>query len=452
MIRTVLAAGFFLHLALAGAWAQGPADARTPVVPAEATAVAAPTPAPGPMRASAAGALRIFLDCQQYTPCYWDYVKTELNYVDYVNVREAADVHILVTSLGTGAGGREFTMKFVGLGDFAGVDDELLYVTLPTDTEELARRGFVRMLKLGLVRYQLRAGLAGPLEVTHEAPKSNARPPASRSGADPWNHWVFRTRFNGRIDSESASKEREAGGSFSASRVTEAWKMSFSGNENYSEDKYTYSDGTSYTSVRRGFDVTAQGIKSLTPHWSAGGKAFVAQSTYENKDRVLNATAAAEFSVYPYSESTRRQFTFQYLVGVTDFDYIEETVYEKTRETVASHTLRSSFDLRQTWGSLSADADFSQYLHDTSLRRRSLSAEADVRLFKGFALNLYARTAAIHNQIYLPAGEATDEEVLARQRQLATSYRHTIYVGVSYTFGSIFSNIVNTRLSNFVGG
>jgi len=167
---------------------------------------------------------------------------------------------------------------------------------------------------------------------------------------------------------------------------------------------------------------------------------------------VLNGTAAVEFNVYPYAESTRRQLTFQYLVAVTDLDYKEETVYQKLRETVASHTLRSSFDLRQTWGSLSADADFSQYFHNPSLRRRSLAVEADVRLFKGFALSVFARTAAIHNQIYLPAGDATDEEVLARQRQLATSFRHTFHVGVSYTFGSIFSNVVNTRLSNFVGG
>ncbi|HOG27669.1 MAG TPA: hypothetical protein PLT35_00190 [Vicinamibacterales bacterium] len=443
MLRTALAAGLLLHLAAASAGAQGPAEAPSAVHAVTARAI----------RASEAGALRVFLDCQQYTPCYWNYVKTELTYVDYVNVREAADVHILVTSLGTGAGGREFTMRFIGLGDFAGMNDELLYVTLPTDTEELARRGFVRMLKLGLVRYQLRAGLAGPLEVTHEASPSAARPAnAARSGSDPWDYWVFRARFNGRLDSESASRDRETGGSFSANRVTEAWKLSLSGYQNYREARYTYSDGSSYTSVRRSFDVTGQAVKSLTPHWSAGAKAFVAQSTYENKDRVLNGTAAVEFNVYPYAESTRRQLTFQYLVAVTDLDYKEETVYQKLRETVASHTLRSSFDLRQTWGSLSADADFSQYFHNPSLRRRSLAVEADVRLFKGFALSVFARTAAIHNQIYLPAGDATDEEVLARQRQLATSFRHTFHVGVSYTFGSIFSNVVNTRLSNFVGG
>jgi hypothetical protein len=38
--------------------------------------------------------------------------------------------------------------------------------------------------------------------------------------------------------------------------------------------------------------------------------------------------------------------------------------------------------------------------------------------------------------------------VLVNQRQLATSYRYYVFFGVSYTFGSIFSPIVNPRFGN----
>jgi len=445
MRRIILGLGLLLLIVPTPAFAQAPGGVA-------GTMVGAGVPGT-PGSAPEAGALRVFLDCKDHTPCFSDYVRTEIAYVDYVNVREAADVHVLVTSLGTGAGGREFTLKFVGLGPFSGVDDEVLYVTLPTDTEELARRGFVRTLKLGLVRYALHTGLGSQLVVTHKpADASQKAASASRSGQDPWNYWVFRARANASGEIESSSESRQYNGSFSASRVTDAWKMSLSTYQDYRDNVYTYSDGSTYTSVRRGYDATAQVVKSLSDHWSAGTKANVAQSTYENKDRVLNASAAVEYNVFPYSESTRRQFTFQYVLGVTGYNYIEETVYGKMSETVGVHIFRTSFDVRQTWGSLSADLDFSQYLPDTSLNRKSLQVEGDVRLFKGFALNFNARTAAIHDQIYLPAGEATDEEVLARQRQLATSFRHSFRVGISYTFGSIFSNVVNTRLSNFVGG
>ena len=479
MRRIILGLGLLFLIAPALALAQAPGGV------AGTTAVAGVSGTPS--KSPDASALKVFLDCKDHTPCFSDYVRTEIAYVDYVNVREAADVHVLVTSLGTGAGGREFTLKFVGLGTFSGVDDEVLYVTLPTDTEELARRGFVRTLKLGLVRYALHTGLGSQLVVTHKPADANQKAAsASRSGKDPWNYWVFRARANASGEIESSSESRQYNGSFSASRVTDAWKMSLSTYQDYRDNVYTYSDGSTYTSVRRGYDATAQVVKSLTNHWSAGGKSFVsgttyenkdrvlnasaqivksltnhwsagtkayvAQSTYENKDRVLNASAAIEYNVFPYSESTRRQLTFQYVLGVTGYNYIEETVYGKMSETVGVHIFRTSFDVRQTWGSLSADLDFSQYLPDRSLSRKSLQIEGDVRLFKGFALNFNARTAAIHDQIYLPAGEATDEEVLARQRQLATSFRHSFRIGISYTFGSIFSNVVNTRLSNFVGG
>jgi len=445
VFRLILILGLLASLVPAPAIAQSPGSVA-------GTTVGAGVPGT-PGSSLDASALRVFLDCKDHTPCYSDYVRTEITYVDYVNVREAADVHVLVTSLGTGAGGREFTLKFVGLGPFSGVDDEVLYVTLPTDTEELARRGFVRTLKLGLVRYALHTGLGSQLVVTHKpADASQQAASASRSGRDPWNYWVFRARANASADIESASESRQYNGSVSASRVTDAWKMSLSTFQDYRENVYTYSDGGTYTSVRRSYDGTAQVVKSLTNHWSAGGKSFVSGTTYENKDRVLNASAAIEYNVFPYSESTRRQLTLQYILGVTSYDYIEETVYGKMKETAGSHIFRTAFDLRQTWGSLSADLDFSQYLHDTSLNRKSLQVEGDVRLFKGFALNFNARTSAIHDQIYLPMGEATDEEVLARQRQLATSFRHSLRIGLSYTFGSIFSNVVNTRLSNFVGG
>lgn len=416
---------------------------------------ALPVSAPGAPSgiASVPGALKVFLDCQDRTPCFDDYVKTEVAYVDYVTIREVADVHVLVTSLRTGVGGREFTMKFVGLGPFAGVNDEVLYASAPTDSEELVRRGFVRTLKLGLVRYALHTALAGHLSVTHTPRDQRGKPaPGAAPASDPWNYWVFRTRLNANLESESSNATRSFGASASASRTTAAWKLSLSGFRDQRENEYTFSDGSSYTSVRRSYDATAQAIKSLSAHWSTGGKVFVSGSTYENKDRVVNGTAAVEFSVFPYSESTRRQLTFQYLLALTGFDYIEETVYGRLSETRASQAARASFDMKQTWGSLSADLDYSQYLNDRSLHRKSASVEADLRLFRGFSLNINARTTGIHDQLFLKKGAATDEEVLARQRQLATSFRHSIRVGFSYTFGSIYSTVVNTRLANLVGG
>lgn len=50
--------------------------------------------------------------------------------------------------------------------------------------------------------------------------------------------------------------------------------------------------------------------------------------------------------------------------------------------------------------------------------------------------------------MYLPRGEATADEVLTRQRSLATGYRYGGSVGLSFTFGSIYNTIVNPRLDD----
>lgn len=70
-------------------------------------------------------ALRVFVDCN--TNCDFDYFREQIKFVDYVRDRQVAQVHVLITSRNTGSGGDEFTLKFVGLREFAGLDDELKY-------------------------------------------------------------------------------------------------------------------------------------------------------------------------------------------------------------------------------------------------------------------------------------------------------------------------------------
>lgn len=63
-----------------------------------------------------------------------------------------------------------------------------------------------------------------------------------------------------------------------------------------------------------------------------------------------------------------------------------------------------------------------------------------------------ASRSSFNNQVYLRLGEATDEEIIARQRQLATSYRFFLAVGFTYRFGSINNNVVNPRFGGGGGG
>ncbi|HMA55027.1 MAG TPA: hypothetical protein VKT17_11215, partial [Acidobacteriota bacterium] len=56
----------------------------------------------------------VFLDCDRRT-CDFEYIKTEITFVNYVLDRQTADVHIIVTRQQTGSGGNEYTLAFMGL-------------------------------------------------------------------------------------------------------------------------------------------------------------------------------------------------------------------------------------------------------------------------------------------------------------------------------------------------
>ena len=63
-----------------------------------------------------------------------------------------------------------------------------------------------------------------------------------------------------------------------------------------------------------------------------------------------------------------------------------------------------------------------------------------------------ASGSLIRNQLYLPKKDLTDEEILLQRRQLATDSRYRVSFGFSYTFGSIFNNVVNPRFDGARGG
>jgi hypothetical protein len=190
-------------------------------------------------------------------------------------------------------------------------------------------------------------------------------------------------------------------------------------------------------------------VKSLGEHWSAGLRAELSSSTYLNQRSAVRVVPTAELNVFPYSQSTRRQLRLQYGLGLQSFRYRELTIYDRLRETKPLHGGSAALDLRQPWGSVAFNLDGQQYLDDREKYNWSAFTNTNLRLFKGFSVNFYGGYNRLRDQIYLEAGGVSRDEVLLRQRQLATGYSYFGGVGLSYTFGSIYNNVVNPR---FGGG
>jgi hypothetical protein len=438
--RSATVAWLALAAAIAVGGTSGIAGAQSPPPP--------PPPgqqAPAPSPPAADRPLRVFVDCPNVT-CDTEYFRTEIAFVDHVRDRRDADVHVLITGADTGGGGREFTFAFMGLGRFDKVSQTLRAIWKATDTSDDRRRIMVAMLKLGLVRYAAESPAGRDLQIAYRSPAVGAA--GTAPARDPWNYWVFNTNLRGSTNGEASQTSVSLSGGLSANRVTKDWKVMTSASASYSESDYTFPEGGTYSSVSRGYYGSALVVKSVGEHWGAGGQLWFASSTYSNREAAVRAAPAIEYNLFPYSESTRRQLTFNYSVGYNHVNYFETTLYGKDRESLADHLINVTLDLRQPWGSTSTSVEFSQYLHDLSKNRLVVYGDMDVRLFKGFSVTAWGSASRIRDQLNLPAGAATQEEVLVRQRQLATSYDFYVSIGITYRFGSIFNNVVNARFAN----
>ena len=387
--------------------------------------------------------LRVFLDCEF---CDFDHFRREITFVDYVRDRAVAQVHVLVTGQETGAGGRQYTFYFIGQEMFAGRQDTLQWTSRQDNTDDEVRAGQTRTFALGLVPYAVRTPVAEALSVEFEGPDVAA---ATSQADDPWNLWVFRLRTSGSIEGEETQNSKSLDGSISADRVTEDHKLEFGARFEYNEDTFKdLEDDEELRSFSREANADALIVFSIDDHWSWGGETRVGSNTRLNQDLYFSFMPALEYSLYPYRESTRRQITFLYEIGLVYYDYDRITLFDKFQETLAEQTFEISAGFQQPWGEIDVGVEWSNYLHDFGLHRLDFSSRFEVRLFRGLNFDVSGNIARIQNQLFvLRREDISDDEVLLRRAELGTDYEFEIELGLSYTFGSVFNNVVNPRMS-----
>jgi len=381
---------------------------------------------------------KVFIDCGI---CDIDHIRTEITFVNYVRDRKEADVHVLVTSMRTGAGGREYTLAFIGQNRFGGVDDTHKYFTETTDTEDEIREGMAKSLKVGLMSFVAKTPIASRIRISYQDVAQEA------AVKDKWNSWVFSISGNGRLSGEESYKSKSISGSFNASRVTPNLKISLSLYGSHYQENFDY-DSTSLESTRDSLSLGGLVVKSISDHWSYGAYFDSGSSSYENIKFGLTFQPAIEYNLFPYSESTRRQLRFLYKIGFNSVRYREETIYDKMEEILWKQSLSITFDIKEKWGSVSTTLAGSHYFHDVSFYRLTLFNILNIRVIKGLNFFAFGGGSRIHDQLSLVKGDISLSEILLKRTQLATGYDYFAAVGLSFTFGSIFTNVVNPRFGS----
>jgi hypothetical protein len=401
----------------------GPAGAQVP--PAKP---AGPPPPPLP---------RVFFD---WPGADLDFLRGEIAFVEFVPGLEAAQVQVLVTPQGT-PGKETFTIEFTGQKEFQGETNALPYVPLPSDKPEDVKKGLAGVVKIGLLRYAAKTPVGKDLSVRF---LDQAKP---TSVVDKWNFWVFSLSANSFLMGETQYRDSSYYGSFSASRVTPELKIRTSVYGNLSESWFDLGDEV-YESRSHGYGFSGLVVKSLGKHWSAGVFLSVQSSTYSNLKFSVSAAPAVEFNVFPYDESTKRQLRVLYRIGYTGTRYNEETIFFKTSESLLQESLSWAYEIVRPWGNATLQLEGSHFFHDFSKNRVELEGEVSFRIWRGLSFEVDGSYALIHDQLALPNGGASYEEILLRQKQLATGYDYSFSIGLNFTFGSTRSNIVNPRFGN----
>jgi hypothetical protein len=395
-----------------------------------------------PADSSRGGAVRLFIDCSQCSSSNLEYLRNDITFVDHVRDRAVADVQLLITTQTTGGGGDELTLTLIGLGPFAGVNDTLRYLAKPAESDAATLEGMSQMLKLGLVRYIARTPEAPHLKVSYVGGAASATPQAR---ADHWNGWVFSTSMNGFFNGQTSFRSTSLWGSQSISRVRLRNKVGLTANANYNENHFDLSDGSSVLSISRSQYGRVRSVWALRDHWSGQLSVNGSTSTFGNEDLGYGATTGLEYNLFPYTQSTRRQLRFDYYLSYQHENYVEETIFDKTREDLAQESVEINLHGTEPWGSTDLSVYGAHYLHDVSKNRLQTSGSISLNLVQGLSVSVSGFASRPRDQLALPKTAATPEEILLQRRALATEFEYFVSVGFTYTFGSIFNNVVNAR-------
>lgn len=367
-----------------------------------------------------------------------DLFKEEIPIINYVRDQRDAQVYIIGTSQRTGGGGYEYTFYLMGQHDFEGMLDTLKYNSGPDDTIEKTRDGQISILKMGLMRYIVQTPLSGNVRIsfTEEEQEELIN--------DAWNNWVITIFMGGTLRGEKSSNLSNIWGGFGLEKVTEDWKIQITPDMGYTVQKFELDDGD-VTSVRKLISFDALIVKSIGEHWSIGGQALFGTFSYSNYRLRTYILPGIEFDIFPYSESTRKQVRIMYSAGPIYQVYNDTTIYNKISELLWGQRIDIAAEVVQKWGSLDASLGWKNYFHDWSKNYLSFRASLNLRVAKGLRISLSARASMIHNQLSLPKAGASNEDILLRQKELETQYSYLTNISLSYTFGSIYNNVVNPR-------
>jgi hypothetical protein len=342
----------------------------------------------------------------------------------------------------TGSNGTEYTLDFIGRNQFANMNDTIKFITPNNSTSDFIREKMTEKINLCLVRYILKTNYSDSLKLKKPTIVEDEK--EADTLIDPWDLWVFSMSMNSYFSGEKSSKNMNLYSNVSAGRVTKDWKFNIGSSFNYSDSKYDYEDIHSRNLSRSKYAYSGL-IKTISDRWSLGSWLDWSQATYSNIKNSYSVASGVEYNFMDFEDYVRKSIRLRYKLSAGKTYYQEETIFLKNQETLLSERISLVSSFKQPWGNTYLSIAYSNYMHDFSKNRIELYSNLSVNVYKGLNVDFSISFDSIHDQLSLPKGDASVEDVLLRRKMLGTQYSYWGSFGLSYTFGSMYSNIVNPR-------
>lgn len=381
--------------------------------------------------------IKVFLSCN----CDDSYIKQNTLLLDYVRDRTLSDIEVFVFDISNASGGRNFTFEYKGKNDFQNKENKISTDITQNLTFNEAREVLLKTYKMGMVHFLQNTVFQNQVDVSFN---DQIDIPQEMS-FDQWKNWVFEISGSFNFENEESINEEEYNVGFDIDRVTEMWRVRSYFRQRRAVKFYS-GDEENYNSERNSTYFSGSLVKSISDHFSTGIFGTYQKDTFRNYKSFFNFSPALEYNFIPYKEVLTREVTLAYKLGYNFYEYLEETLYGFLDQKMFNQSLTLNLRFREKWGSIYSYMVASQFLDQPDQNRLTLNNNINLRIVRGLSLRISGSFQLIRDQINLPKGEASIEDLLLRQRQISTNYQNRISMGLSYTFGSIFNNIVNTRL------
>jgi len=392
--------------------------------------------------------LKVFLDCRMR--CDFNYIRSEINIVDYSLNQNEADVHVLINSQITGGGGARISISFFGQHRFSAMRDTLVYSIPPNQAATHTRDFMLQYLKLGLASYLAKSLMATQVEMVTKVEEDEIQlmKGIQQTPADPWRYWTQIFGVNGNLRLDQLYQTLRTSGYMQSTKMTEDLKIRFrvSAGREVSTYKYDSDSGVVKTIVDNSdYNIRHFIARGINNNWTYGYETSFTNSTFANFKGSLYFSTGIERSLFLYSRFNNKFIALRYGLDVRDNHYYDTTLYDKKNEVLFGQKLILSLKYNQRWGYVEGGVRYRNYFHDWNMYNVSINSAVNIRLTGALSINVDLYGAIVQDQVNLAKGEASKDDVLTRKRQLASAYNFATWFGVNYRFGSSVNNYVNPR-------